>query len=103
MARGGTVLTGFVAGLIGGMLAPVIMPELLRNARPGLKRAMRFSLDLFDRARESLGTFSETASDLMAEVRAEREAEERVPAETGSAEKAAGAVVTPIEASHAKS
>lgn len=102
MARAGTLLTGFVAGLIGGMVAPVLMPELSRNARPGLKRAIRVGLDLFDRAMESAGRLSETASDLIAEVRAERQTEGQVTAETESAEKAAAAVVTPIEASHGR-
>jgi len=99
MARlaGGTALTGFVAGLIGGMVAPKVLPELSRLARPGAKGVMRFGATFYERARETAARLSETAGDLAAEVKAEREAAERLASETASSDETAEAVVTPID------
>ncbi|HYG85983.1 MAG TPA: DUF5132 domain-containing protein [Azospirillum sp.] len=79
MARlfNGTVLTALAAGFVGGMLAPVLMPNGAKSARAIAKGAIKAGLALYERGREQVTELGETASDLIAEVQAEREEEIR--------------------------
>jgi hypothetical protein len=67
-----TVVTALAAGMVGGLLAPLVWPAAARAARPAAKRMMRASLAAFERSRELAGVWSGSASDLVAEVEAER-------------------------------
>jgi hypothetical protein len=69
--RGGTVLLALAAGLAGGMLAPLLFPNAARGARPAAKSAVKTALALYERGREVAAEFGETASDIIAEARAE--------------------------------
>jgi hypothetical protein len=69
--RGGTVLLALAAGLAGGMLAPLLFPSAARGARPAAKSAVKAALAVYERSREIAAEFGETASDIIAEARAE--------------------------------
>jgi hypothetical protein len=69
--RFGRLATALTAGIIGGLLAPVIYPVLSRNARPMTRKAMKTGIAAFERGREIAAEWGERASDLMAEARAE--------------------------------
>jgi hypothetical protein len=71
MARlmGGPVVTGLVAGVVGGLIAPVIPRSSLRSAAKAL---IRGAIVIYERGREATATWAETASDLVAEVQIER-------------------------------
>lgn len=69
--RGGTVLLALTAGLAGGMLAPLLFPSAARGARPAAKSAVKAALAVYERGREIAAEFGETASDIIAEARAE--------------------------------
>jgi hypothetical protein len=66
------------AGLVGGLLAPLVYPALARNARPGTKRMLKLGLAALERGRVAAAELGEHAGDLLAEARAEYE-EERKP------------------------
>src|SRR5215469_1486083 len=70
--RLGTLVTALAAGFTGGLLAPLVLPRLERNIRPATKRLFKTGIALYERGRE-------LASDLMAEARAEYEAEQPMP------------------------
>jgi hypothetical protein len=72
-----TVLTAIAAGMAGGLLAPLVWPAAAAAARPAAKRMMKTGLAAFERSRELAAEWSETASDLVAEVEAERAEELR--------------------------
>ncbi|MGK9164902.1 DUF5132 domain-containing protein [Inquilinus limosus] len=69
----GNVLTALVAGIVGAAIAPHILPRLSNAARPAAKGAIKASLALYERGRETVAEWGETAEDLVAEVQAERE------------------------------
>jgi hypothetical protein len=69
--RGGTVLLALAAGFAGGMLAPLLVPNAARGMRPAAKAAVKTALALYERGREVAAEFGETASDIIAEARAE--------------------------------
>jgi hypothetical protein len=77
MARlfNGTVLTALAAGFVGGMLAPVLLPNASKAARPFAKSVIKAGLSAYDRGREQVAEWQETAGDLIAEVQAERQQE----------------------------
>ena len=77
--RLGTLITALAAGFTGGLLAPLVLPRLERNIRPATKRLFKTGIALYERGRERAAEIGELASDLMAEARAEYEAEQPMP------------------------
>ena len=71
------VTTAVVAGIAGGLLAPLISPALGRNARPAARKLLKTGIAVFERGRELAAEATEQASDLMAEARAEHEADKK--------------------------
>jgi hypothetical protein len=76
--RFGTIVTAALAGVAGGLMAPLILPQLERNFRPATKRLFKTGIALYERGRERAAEMSEFASDLMAEARSEYDAEQRL-------------------------
>ena len=76
----GNVVVGVAAGLGAMLLAPVLLPTVVRVARPALKGAIRAGILAYDAGCETLAEVREMAEDATAEVRAEI-------AEGGSAER----------------
>jgi hypothetical protein len=75
--RFGRIITALAAGVIGGLLAPLVYPALARNARPATRKAMKAGIAAFERGREISAELGERASDLMAEARAEYDEEHK--------------------------
>jgi len=59
--------------LIVGMVAPYVFPALRRAVRPAAKGIIKGALNLSESVKEGAAGAREQLSDLMAEVRAERE------------------------------
>jgi hypothetical protein len=95
----GNVLTAFAAGMLGGLLAPLVWPAASRAARPTVKRVMKAGVAAFERTREVAAEWAETASDLVAEVEAERAEELRTSTVKAEPESKRDGVV-PINAGH---
>ena len=74
--RFGTIVTAVLAGVAGGLIAPLILPRLERNFRPATKRLFKTGIALYERGRERAAEMGEFASDMMAEARAEYDAEQ---------------------------
>ncbi len=86
MALKGNLLAGLVIGIGAYALVPILAPALSRFGRPAAKALIRAGLLGYGRGRETLAELSETAEDLIAEVRAELELVEAVEgAVTGEA------------------
>ena len=83
--RFGRLATALMAGLVGGLLAPLVYPALARNARPLSRKAMKAGIAAFERGREIAAEWGEHASDLMAEARAEYDEEQKSPAAESAA------------------
>ena len=77
--RFGTLLTALLAGFAGGLLAPLVLPRLERNIRPATKSLFKTGIALYERGRERAAEIGEMASDMMAEARAEYDAEHLLP------------------------
>jgi len=77
MARffSGTVLTALVAGFAGGVVASLALPNASRSIRPAAKSVIKAGLAVYATGRERVAELGEAASDLVAEVQAEREEE----------------------------
>jgi hypothetical protein len=90
--RFGTILTAVLAGIAGGLVAPLILPRLERNLRPATRSLFKTGIALYERGRERAAEMGEFASDMMAEARAEYDAEQSV-AGTDSEAVAANEVV----------
>ena len=73
--RFGTIVTAVLAGVVGGLMAPLILPRLERNLRPATKNLFKTGIALYERGRERAAEMGEFASDMMAEARAEYDAE----------------------------
>jgi Protein of unknown function (DUF5132) len=91
--RLGTVVAALLAGVAGGLMAPLILPRLERNFRPATKSLFKTGIALYERSRERAAEMGEFASDMMAEARAEYEAEQAMAGAEGEA-LAAHAVVS---------
>lgn len=76
--RAGTVVTALAAGLVGGLLAPLVYPAIARGARPAAKKVLKAGFAAVERGRIAAAELGEQASDLLAEARSEYE-EERNP------------------------
>lgn len=77
--RFGRLATALAAGVVGGLLAPLVYPALARNARPMTRKAMKAGIAAFERGREAAAEWGERASDLMAEARAEYDEAQKSP------------------------
>jgi hypothetical protein len=76
--RFGMIVTAALAGVAGGLVAPLILPRLERNFRPAAKRLFKTGIALYERGREKAAEMGEFASDMMAEARVEYDAEQSV-------------------------
>jgi hypothetical protein len=76
--RFGTLVTAVLAGVAGGLMAPLILPRLERNFRPATKSLFKTGIALYERGRERAAEMGELASDIMAEARAEYDAEQTI-------------------------
>lgn len=76
LGRLGTILTAVLAGVVGGLAAPLILPRVERNLRPATKRLFMTGIALYERGRERAAEIGEFTSDMMAEARAEYDAEQ---------------------------
>jgi len=47
--RFGRLVTALAAGIIGGLVAPLVYPALARNARPVTRKAMKAGIAAFER------------------------------------------------------
>jgi hypothetical protein len=74
--RLGTIITAVLAGVAGGLAAPLILPRMERNLRPATKRLFKTGIAIYERGREKAAEMGEFASDMMAEARAEYAAEQ---------------------------
>jgi hypothetical protein len=74
--RFGTLLTALIAGIAGGLMAPLIRPQLARGMRPAAKGVFKAGIALYERGREKTAELAETASDVLAEARTEYDAEQ---------------------------
>src|SRR5438045_8436829 len=74
--RVGTIVTAVLAGVAGGLMAPLILPRLERNFRPTTKSLFKTGIALYERGRERAAEMGEFASDMVAEARAEYDAEQ---------------------------
>jgi len=73
MARSSTrnLFLALIAGAIGGAIVQSAGPAVARMARPASKRAIRAGLRFYEQAYQTLAEWTETASDLIAEVQSE--------------------------------
>jgi len=76
--RFGTIVTAVLAGVAGGLMAPLLLPRLERNFRPATKSLFKTGIALYERGRERAAELGEFASDMMAEARAEYEVERTI-------------------------
>jgi hypothetical protein len=74
--RFGRLVTALVAGVAGGLIAPLIYPAVARNARPTARKALKAGIAAMEHGRVAVAEFAEHASDLMAEARAEYDQEQ---------------------------
>src|SRR5215831_10197065 len=74
--RLGTIITAVLAGIVGGLAAPLILPRVERNLRPATKKLFKSGIALYERGRERAAEIGEFASDMMAEARAEYDSEQ---------------------------
>ncbi|HEX9536286.1 MAG TPA: DUF5132 domain-containing protein [Stellaceae bacterium] len=74
--RLGTIVTAVLAGVAGSLIAPLVLPRLERNFRPATKNLFKTGIALYERGRERAAEMGEFASDMMAEARAEYDAEQ---------------------------
>jgi Protein of unknown function (DUF5132) len=78
--RVGTIVTAVLAGVAGGLMAPLILPRLERNFRPATKSLFKTGIALYEQGRERAAEMGEFASDMMAEARAEYDTAQSVRA-----------------------
>jgi Protein of unknown function (DUF5132) len=81
--RFGTIVTALLAGVAGGLLAPLVAPRVQRNIRPATKSLFKTGITLYERGRERAAELGEMAGDMMAEARAEYDAEQSLAAVEG--------------------
>ncbi|SET63650.1 protein of unknown function [Nitrosospira multiformis] len=93
------LITGLAAGVGATLLAPVLLPFLASLVRPATKAAIKGSVLLYEKGRESFAELSETVDDLVAEVKSEMEAgaveDEAVGASAAQAGSAQGRTAPP--------
>jgi H+/Cl- antiporter ClcA len=79
-----TIGLALIAGVAGGLVAPLLYPSVARNARPVTRKALKAGMAAFERGREIAAELGEQAGDLLAEARAEYD-DERKPLAAGAA------------------
>ena len=82
--RFGTFITALLAGVAGGLLAPLLLPRFQRNIRPATKSIFKTGIALYERGRETAAELGEMAGDMLAEARAEYDAEHSPPGADGA-------------------
>src|SRR5260370_1060817 len=65
-----------LTGVAGSLIAPLVLPRLERNFRPATKNLFKTGIALYERGRERAAEMGEFAGDMMAEARAEYDAEQ---------------------------
>lgn len=88
------IVFALVAGTVGSLILPAIKPAVSSKGRPAAKEAVRAGLLIYEKAREIVGEWAETASDIIAEVQAEMELEREA---MEASEPADGEQVVPFE------
>lgn len=83
--RFGRLVTALVAGVAGGLIAPLIYPAVARNARPTARKVLKAGIAAVEHGRVAVAEFAEHASDLMAEAQAEYDEEQKRPPRSESA------------------
>src|SRR5437763_13480171 len=73
-----TVGLALIAGVAGGLVAPLLYPSVARNARPVTRKALKAGMAAFARGREIAAELGEQAGDVLAEASADYD-EERKP------------------------
>jgi hypothetical protein len=77
LMKGGNALAGLAVLAAGAViLAPVVAPALASAGRPLAKSALKAGLLIFERGRETAAELGEIFEDMLAEVKAEMEAEQ---------------------------
>lgn len=79
-------IPGIAIGLAVGAVAVIAAPVLARHMRPVAKAALKAAIAAADEVIIRVAEFTETAEDMMAEVRAERTAHRAEPADAAHAE-----------------
>ena len=77
-------IPGIAIGLAVGAVAVIAAPVLARHMRPVAKVALKAAVAAADEVLVRIAEFTETAEDMMAEVRAERTARRTEPAAEAS-------------------
>ena len=70
-----SLLIGFVAGAATAVVAPIVVPAVARALRPAAKVALMQGMLGLERLRVTVARAAESVEDLVAEVRAEVEAQ----------------------------
>ena len=83
--RIGAVVMALTAGLVGGLLTPLVYPAMARGARPAAKRALKVGFAAVERGRVAAAELAEHTSDLLAEARSEYEQEQKLGADSAQA------------------
>lgn len=86
MLDGKTLTRIAVAGAVGFVVVPIVLPTLIRLSRPVAKSAIKTGIHLYQSAREQSAEFLEGLDDLMHEALAEVEAERTAGTGEGEAE-----------------
>src|SRR5438477_1617634 len=73
--RFGRLVTALIAGVAGGLIAPLLYPAVARSARTVARKALKAGIAAVEQGRVAAAEFAEHASDLMAEARAEYDTE----------------------------
>lgn len=68
------------AGITGMLLAPIMLPAVLRTGRPVMKGAVKAGFIMAERGRETLAELAEMAEDMVAEIQSELRAEKAAAA-----------------------
>ena len=65
------VITGLAIGIGVTVLGPILLPPLVRAAKPAAKAAIKSGLVLLEKGRETLAELGEMTEDIVAEAKAE--------------------------------
>ena len=78
------VITGLAIGIGVTVLGPILLPPLVRVAKPAAKAAIKSGLVLLEKGRETLAELGEMTEDIVAEAKAELAQEAEAVAGTPS-------------------
>lgn len=71
----GNAAVTLAIGLAGAVLIPIVLPVVVRAARPLAKAVIKSGLIVFEKGRESFAEMGEVVEDVVAEAKAEIEHE----------------------------